>query len=105
DEPSAMRRNLGFHQTGEDRLNPSQRAFFVFAHQPRVAGDVGGKDRGEAADRLQRFGVAHSRTRVPARAGQAAARPDRPRSIAPVRTKELTVACKARKRSSTAANK
>ena len=47
----------------------------------------------------------YSSTRMPARAGHAAARPDRPRTAALVRTNEFTVACSARKRSSTAASR
>src|SRR6202158_5786020 len=100
-----MRRDLGFHETGQDRLDPAQRAFFIVAHQPGIAGDIGGEDRGEPVEPLKRFRIAPTRTRVPARAGQAALRPDRPRSTALVRTKELTVACRARKRSSTAASR
>src|SRR5712672_924770 len=43
----------------------------------------------------------HSSTWLPARAGQLAAASARPRKTARVRTNELTVACNARKRSST----
>src|SRR6266508_1797241 len=46
-------------------------------------------------------GSGHSRTWLPARAGQLAATPGRPRRTASVRTNEFTVACSARKRSST----
>src|SRR6185437_11787745 len=45
------------------------------------------------------------RTRIPARAGHLAAWPPRPRSTTFVRTKELTVACSARKRSITEARR
>ena len=59
-------------------------------------------DRGAAAP--GRTGVGHSRTWLPARGGQLAATPGRPRSTASVRTNEFTVACNARKRSSTDAS-
>lgn len=36
-----MFRSLGFCQLATDRLQPSERAFLVLAHQPRIAGDVG----------------------------------------------------------------
>ncbi len=52
-----------------------------------------------------RTDAGHTSTRVPLRAGQAAAVPGRPRSVTVVRVKLLIVPCSARKCSSTEASK
>ena len=49
--PPVMLGDRRVDQFGAQRLQPRQRAFFVRAHQPRIARDIGGEDRGETAGR------------------------------------------------------
>ena len=109
---------LGFYRVdlssriSEPRRRPEARRFGRIGGSCRTGQDAHGSIESEASrlSEQPRVGRAarplhYSRTRIPARAGQAAARPGRPRSTTFVRANELTVACKARKRSSTAASK
>jgi len=41
--------NLGIREFGPDRSEPFSGSALVGAEQPRIAGDVGGKDGGKAA--------------------------------------------------------
>jgi hypothetical protein len=43
--------NLRMDQLAAQCLEPAERAFLVGAHQPRIAGDVGRENGGEAAAR------------------------------------------------------
>jgi hypothetical protein len=47
--------DLGLNQLAEMRLEPVMCALFVGAHEARIAGHIGGEDRGEAADREHCF--------------------------------------------------
>ena len=49
DDAAVVRGDLGIDQLGAQSLEPRQRAFLVRPHQARIAGHIGGKDRGEAA--------------------------------------------------------
>ena len=59
----------------------------------------------QGAEPLGLLAPSHASTRVPLRAGQAAATPGRPRNVTRVRVKLLMVPWSARKRSSTAASR
>jgi len=41
--------DLGIDQFAPHRLEPFERAFLVGPHQPRIARDIGGQDRGKTA--------------------------------------------------------
>ena len=49
DDPPAMVSDRGIDQLAAQCLQRSQRAFLVHPDQPRIARDIGGKDRGETA--------------------------------------------------------
>ena len=49
DDAAAMLGDLGVDQFAPKRLQRGERALLVRAHQPRVAGDIGGENGGEAA--------------------------------------------------------
>jgi hypothetical protein len=49
DDAAAVARDRGIDHLGAMRLQARQRAGFVQAHQPAVAGDIGSQDGGEAA--------------------------------------------------------
>jgi hypothetical protein len=66
--PEVVLGDLGIHQFGPDCPEPFQSSALVGADQPRIARDVGGEDRGEAA------GLAHVASSIARR------RPDRNRS-------------------------
>src|SRR6516164_6004325 len=53
DDTPPMLFDLGIRDLTADRLQRGERPFLVRPHQPRIAGDIGGKDRGETA------GLAH----------------------------------------------
>ncbi len=67
-----MRGDLWVAQFVSDRFQGVERPFLVRAHQPRIAGDIGREDRGEAA------GLAHVASPIASR------RPDRYSSRCPV---------------------
>ena len=69
---------------------------------PLVGGPGGQSPPGLLPNRTQ---PGHASTRVPLRAGQAAAVPGRPRRVTVVRVKLLMVPCRARKCSSTEASR
>src|SRR6516165_10534419 len=49
DDAASVFLDLGIRQLSPDCLQRGERAFLIGTHQPRIAGDVGGEDRGEAA--------------------------------------------------------
>ena len=49
DDAAAVRRDMGFDELAEMRLEPAQRAFLVVPHQPAVADHVGRQDGRELA--------------------------------------------------------
>ena len=49
DDAAVVLGDLEVAQLAPDRLQRRKRALLVGAHQPRIAGDIGGQDRGEAA--------------------------------------------------------
>jgi hypothetical protein len=51
DDATAVFGDLRIEELAAQRLEAFVRALLIGAHQPRIAGDIGGKDRGEAADR------------------------------------------------------
>jgi hypothetical protein len=48
-DPAPMLLDLRVPHLGADRFQRNERAFLVRPHQPRIPGDIGGQDRGEAA--------------------------------------------------------
>jgi len=54
DDPAPMLLDLRITQLAADRLQRGERALLVRPHQPRIARDIGGQDRGETA------GLAHT---------------------------------------------
>src|SRR5262249_7274768 len=44
DDPAAMLGNFGLQEAAPKYVDPRERALFVSAHQPAVAGDVAGKN-------------------------------------------------------------
>jgi len=51
DDATAVFGNLRIEELAAQRFEAFVSALLIGAHQPRIAGDIGGKDRGEAADR------------------------------------------------------
>ncbi len=49
DDPSAVFLDLRIQQVAPKNLQPGERPFFIRAHKPAVAGDVGSKNGGKAA--------------------------------------------------------
>ena len=47
DDAAAVFGDFRIDQLGAQRLEPCERPFFVRTHQPRIAGHIGGEDRGE----------------------------------------------------------
>ena len=62
DDPSAVFLDLRIQQVAPKNLQPGERALFIRAHKPAVAGDVGSKNGGKAA--LGAF-FGHSRAIAP----------------------------------------
>ena len=50
DDAALMVGDLGIDQIAAERLEPAERPFFIGLDQPRIAGHIGGEDRGETAD-------------------------------------------------------
>ena len=55
DDAAAVLLDLGIGQFASDRLQGGQRALLILAHQPRIAGNISGEDRGKAAGRGHDF--------------------------------------------------
>src|SRR5262249_7599815 len=49
DEAAVMLSNFRIDEFPTQRLEAFERAFFIRPHQPRIARDIGSKDRGQAA--------------------------------------------------------
>jgi hypothetical protein len=50
DDPTVVLADLGIDEGAAMRHQPCERSLLVGAHQPRVAGDISGEDRRQAAD-------------------------------------------------------
>jgi hypothetical protein len=49
DDATPMLGDFGIAEFTANRTQRRERALFVLTHQPRIAGDIGGEDRGQAA--------------------------------------------------------
>jgi hypothetical protein len=49
DDATPMLGDFGIAEFATNRTQRRERALFVLAHQPRIASDIGGQDRGKAA--------------------------------------------------------
>ena len=56
DDATAMLGDFGIDELTADRMQCRESTLFVRAHQPRIAGDISGQDRSEAAGRAHSSG-------------------------------------------------